>query len=77
MYSGLPTSNDVDKVRDQIAELKASYRSQGSGARGVTLEEVNQTFTAAQIDQLADELLANLEVALWLIELSEHLRYKS
>ena len=77
MYRGLPDPAELRRVRGQIAALKANYGAAGASARGATLEDMNQTFTAEQIDALADELSANLEVALALIEQSERLRYST
>ena len=77
MYRGTPSPADIRKVRAQIAALKANYGTLGASASGATLEELNQSFTAEQIDELTDELSANLDVALNLIEQSESLRFRS
>ncbi|MBN2024892.1 MAG: hypothetical protein JW809_19090 [Pirellulales bacterium] len=77
MYRGRPDVSEVRTLRGQIDALRANYGPAGISGRGVTLEEVNQGFTAEQIEALTSELLANLDVALSLIEKSEELRYRN
>jgi len=77
MYRGKPDAPEVHALRDQIDALRANYGLAGASGGGVTFEEMNQGFTADQIERLTDELLMNLEVALSLIQKSEELRYRS
>jgi hypothetical protein len=77
MYQGEPDLAAVRVLRGQIAALRANYGGAAASERGATIEEMNQNFTAEQIDALANELLANLDVALILTEKSEELRYKA
>ncbi|MDR2219641.1 MAG: DUF6331 family protein [Methylobacillus sp.] len=75
MWRGKPDTLEVQKLRGQIEALRENYGSTGASGRGVIIHEMNQSFTPEQVDTMADELLANLEVALNLIELSEKSRY--
>lgn len=77
MYRGQPDASEIRTLRGQISALKANYGLEGASDRGATCEEMNQRFTAEQIERLTDELLASLDVALSLIEKSEELRYRS
>lgn len=77
MYCGKPEGSELLKIRRQIVALKANYGGQGASARGVTLEDLNQVFTGERIDELANELAANLEVALSLMERSERRSYQT
>ena len=77
MYRGMPDLAEVHAVRGQIDALRANYGLGAASGRGATIEEMNQNFTAEQIDALANELLANLDVALILTEKSEELRHKA
>jgi hypothetical protein len=77
MNRGKPDAPEVRTLRGQIDALRANYGPAGASGRGATVEEMNQGFTAEQIEELTSELLTNLDVALSLIEKSEGLRYKS
>lgn len=77
MCRGKPDASEVRTLRGQIDALRANYGLAGASRHGATFEGMNQRFTADQIERLTDELLANLEVALSLIEKSEELRYRS
>ncbi|MEZ6142313.1 MAG: DUF6331 family protein [Zavarzinella sp.] len=68
LYRGEPDPADVRLVRSQLAALKVNYGSNGASAAGVTLDEVNQVFTGVEVDALVDEISANLDKALTLIE---------
>ena len=76
MYRGKADAPEVRVLRGQIEALRANYGSMAASASGATFEDLNQSFTAGQIDRFADELLANLEVALKIIQESENLRYR-
>jgi len=73
MYRGKPDASEVRTLRGQIEAHRANCGV--ASGRGATIEEMNQRFTAEEIERLTDELLANLEVALNLIEISERRRY--
>jgi len=77
MYRGKPDNSEVQILRGPIDALRANYGVAGASGRGATFEEMNQGFTAEQIEGLASELLANLDVALSLIEKSEGLRSRT
>lgn len=68
--------SEVVQIRVQLAGLKANYGTKGASARGVTLDDLNQEFTAEEIDSLVDEIEANLAVALKLVGESEGKRYR-
>src|SRR5690348_12303462 len=74
MYRGKPDVSEVRTLRGQIDALRVNYGLVSTSGSGVAIEEMNQGFTAEQIEAMARELLANLEVALSLIEKSEELR---
>lgn len=76
MFRGLVDPSEVKQLRVQLAALKANYGTKGASARGVTLDEMNQDFTAEEIDSLVNEIETNLEVALKLVEDSESKRYR-
>jgi hypothetical protein len=76
MYRGKPDAPEVRTLLGQIDALRANYGLAGASGGGVTLEEMNQGFTAEQVEVMANELLANLDAALSLIEKSEELRYR-
>ena len=77
MHRGKPDIAEMRTLRGQIGALRANYGLGGASGLGVTLEEMNQGFTAEQIEELTNELLANLDVALSLIERGEELRYRN
>lgn len=72
------TSNisGVSTLSAQIEALKANYGSKGASACGATIDDLNQQLSGNQIDQLTDELSANLKVAVKLIEESEKNRHQ-
>jgi hypothetical protein len=76
MFRNEPDAAELRTLRAQIEALKANYGSSGSSARGVTIEEMNQVFKAAEIDRLADELAANLDIALGLINEAATSRFR-
>jgi hypothetical protein len=70
----MPAPTEVAQIRNQLNTLKLNYGT--PSAMGATFEDLNQGFTANQIDLLVDEILANLELALKLVEESDTKRYK-
>lgn len=77
MCRGKPDASEVRTLRGQIDAIRANYGLAGASGRGVILEEMNQGFTAEQIEALASELSANMDIALKLVEKSEELRYRN
>jgi hypothetical protein len=77
MWEGKPNPNTVAKLRSQLASLKANYGSSCASASGVTIYDMNQGFTGAEIDALVDEITGNLDVALRLCAEAEGQRYGS
>ena len=76
MWRGSPDEKEIKTIRNQISDIKANYGNAGGSSLGVTIEEMNQIFTAEEIDLFTGEISANLEIALKLITESETLRYK-
>ena len=76
MYRGKVDYSEVEKLRSQLGALRANYGVGGASGSGVTVEEMNQIFSAEEIEGLAREMLANLDVALSLIEESETRRFR-
>lgn len=77
MYRGKPDDSEVANLHHQIDALRANYGLAGGSGGGVVLEEMNQSFTAEQIEALASELSANLGIAMNLVEQSEALRFRN
>ena len=76
MWRGAPDEKEIKTIRSQITDIKSNYGSAGASGSGVTIEEMNQIFTATEVDVFSDEISANLEIAMKLIMESEALRYK-
>ena len=76
MYRGKVDYSEVEKLGSQLGALRANYGVGGASGSGVTVEEMNQIFSAEEIEGLAREMLANLDVALSLIEESETRRFR-
>jgi Family of unknown function (DUF6331) len=77
MWQGLPDEKEITTIRNQLAAIKANYGSAGGSSSGVTIEEMNHAFAAAEIDVFTDEISENLEIALKLVVESETLSYKN
>ena len=77
MWQGKVDQSSLAKLRGQLGALKANYGSSGASAQGVTLDEMNHSFTGPQIDRLVDEIKANLDLALRICEDSEKTRFRS
>jgi hypothetical protein len=71
LWRGLPDANEVETIRSQLTTLEKR-----AGSNGLTIEEMNQTFTTKQVHELVGEITANIEVALDLIKQSEALRMR-
>jgi hypothetical protein len=68
-YRGAPDAAEVRQLREQLTSLQANYGVAGASSRGVTLEELNQTFSDRELDDLVDRVRTALEEALRLISL--------
>ena len=77
LWSGTVDRSEVQTLRVQIGALRANYGISGPSGRGATFEEMNQKFSAVEIEELATELLVNIDVALSLIEESEARRFRT
>lgn len=77
MYRGKPDDSELQTLRGQIEALCSNYGAAGASECGVIIDQMNQVFSAEQIQKLASELLANLDVALNLIQASEEQRYST
>jgi len=75
MWRGKPDASEIQKLRGQIEAFRENYGSTGASGQGVIILEMNQSFTPEKVDAMANELVANLEVALSLIGASEKSRY--
>lgn len=77
MHRGSPDENEIQSLRSQINTLRMNYGIAGLIDKGTSIAGMNQNFSAEQIEVLANELLANIDVALNLIENSESQRFRS
>jgi hypothetical protein len=77
MYRGQVDESETHAVRAQIEAIRANFGTAGASGRGTTIDDMNQVFTAGQIEALSAELSANLNVALRLIVQSNDMRYKN
>jgi hypothetical protein len=77
MWSVTPDPKVVAALREQIATLRTNYGSGGASGSEVVIDEMNQCFTAEEIDTLTGEIAANLAVALDLMAESEKGRFKN
>lgn len=75
MYGGKIDPSGLKTLIGQIEALKANYGSGQASEGGATFDDLNASLTAAAVDSLADELLANLAVAVKLVEISEEQRW--
>src|SRR4051794_17621036 len=71
MWRGLPDEAEISIIRNQIQALQANYGISGVNASGTTIEVMNQVFSGEEIVTLGEELLANMEIAIRLVQLSE------
>lgn len=77
MYRGEIDKNEIAELKNQLQALKANYGSSRASGNGVTVDEMNQVFKGEEIDFLVNEILANINVAIQLVEKSENERYKN
>ena len=77
MWRGAPDPEEIARLQEQVAMLRANYGIGGKSDSGITIDEMNQSFTAEEIDALTAEIVANLEVALDLVAASESRRFKN
>lgn len=67
LYRGEPNSEQIEQLRQQLAELEATYGSRGSIAQGVSLDDLNQVFSGEELDELTSRVGAAIDQALSLI----------
>lgn len=74
---GEPNEKTVAALRQQLEEFRAQYGT-GSSTDGYESDEdeMNQCFTTEQVDQLATQLVTNLDIALDLKEKSNLAQWK-
>ena len=77
MWTGKVDQAVLTKLRGQLAALKEKYGTDGSIAKGVVLEAMNQCFTAPELDRLVDEITANLDIAVRICDDAEKARYRT
>ena len=77
MHRGAPDNAEIRILRGQIEALRVNYGTAGASQHGATFDDLNQGLTAQQIDDFANELLSNIDVALRLIQQSDEMRYKN
>ncbi len=77
LWQGKIDQANLTKLMGQLVALKANYGSSGASSQGVTLDDINQNFTGAEIDKMVDEITANLKIALKLCDESERMRYNN
>ena len=68
LYRGVPDPADIATMRGQLETLRSEYGTNGSCSIGVTLDEMNQIFSGADVDQFVSRILANLDRALRVID---------
>lgn len=76
MFEGLPNSLELAKLRAQLEAIRRNYGTTNASSSEISIEEMNQRFTAEQIDCFVEEISTNLEIALRIIDDSEDQRYK-
>lgn len=76
MWEGKPSSERVTKLRGQLDALKANYGNAAASSPGVTIEDMNHSFSPAEVEALVDEIAANLDLAIQLCEHAETTRFK-
>ena len=77
MYRGGLDASELRVLRGQLEALKANYGTRGASGGGATFDDMNAAFTSTDIDRLADELLANLGLAIKLVEMSDAQRCRN
>jgi len=77
MWEGKPNEHNLIKLRGQLEAIKANYGSAATGSIGVTIDDMNQGFSGLEIDNLIDEITANLNIALQICADAEKARFHS
>ena len=68
MLQGQVNEDDLTAIRQQLTEWETRHGTRSVGRKGVTIVEMNQIFSAAEIDDLAKEISQNLDIALEIIQ---------
>jgi hypothetical protein len=77
MWRNAVSTTEVDTLKIQLTNLKANYGNQGASSRGITIEEMNQVFSATEIELLVREIEWNLSIAIKLITISGMEEFKA
>lgn len=76
MLAGSIVEAEVIRIRAELETLKVNYGLKGASSKGVTLDDMNQKFSANGIEDMVKEIEWNLSVAIDLVSESEKKRYK-
>jgi hypothetical protein len=76
IWEGKPSPERVAKLRSQLDALKANYGNAVASSSGITIDDMNQSFSAAEVEALVGEIAMNLDIALRLCEDVESTRFK-
>jgi Family of unknown function (DUF6331) len=68
-------SKEVDIVLAQLRAFRQEHGSTNFANAGISIERMNHSFSAEEVDVFVDEIVANIAVAVQLNELSEERRY--
>ena len=68
---------EIALVREKLNYLISEYSQFSESAKEITIEEINQRFTAEEIVIFASEIKYNLEIAVLLAAESETKRFKN
>lgn len=67
LWVGKVDQSAVAKVREQVLSLRDNFGANGLLACGVTIDQMNQKMTGAEVDAFASMLLSRVDAALELI----------
>lgn len=67
MWRGVIDESELQKLREQINSFRQDYGSDGRIESGVTVEQMNQSFLSAEVDDFSEKLLRNIDVALEIV----------
>ena len=76
-HKGGIDEGEITLIEEKLNYLISEYSQLAESAETITIEEVNQRFTAKEIVILASEIKYNLEVAGLLVAESESKRFKN